>query len=168
MKIRVIQSISYTTNWHVSDAVSLLLNQSFAYIKVALSISVPHPSTYHSGCIQTAYQNSHLPNTRQKFRIASLSPRHLFLVRDEICSSHLSHHEYAVTSIMCDCTWLSRRGITDKYHPLPLHTHTHTLYSVGGFSLLWKCWNVSFYCYLFRIKPTRFHPLNVPSYVFLV
>ena len=135
-KIRVMQSISYTPNWYVSDAVSQLLNHSLAYTNVPLSTSVAHPSTYQSGCIQTVYQKSYLPDTGQKFRIASLCPRHLFLVGDEICSSHLSHHEYAVRSIMCDCTWLSRRGITDKCHPFPFHTHTHTL------ATLW----VGFHC----------------------
>jgi hypothetical protein len=41
-------------------------------------------------------------------------------------------------------------------------TLTHVSLWVG-FSLLWKCWNVYFYCYLFRIKPTLCYPLNGPS-----
>jgi hypothetical protein len=62
-------------------------------------------------------------------------------------------HEYYV--------WLYM-AITEGHHwqipPLPLNpSPTHTRYSVGGFSLLWKCWNAS-YCYLFGIKPTNSFP----------
>ena len=93
--------------------------------QLKLTFHPPHLSHTPVPITADAYrQCTDLPDTGQKFRIASLCPRHLFLVRDEICSSHLSHHEYAVRSIMCDCTWLSRRGITDKCHPFPLNTHS--------------------------------------------